>query len=92
MSNYYMWNSQKKSWRSKFGGFCHFLKFTSIAFLDIAQNYSLGQYQRSSGAQTSKKSFVAQIGVEMIFSILMLLSLQSNLFVTHASNILYLGI
>ena len=36
-------------------GFCHFLKVTSLVFLDIAQGYSLGQCQTSSRAETSKQ-------------------------------------
>ena len=36
-------------------GFCHFLKVTSLVFLDIAQDCSLGQSLTSSRAETSKK-------------------------------------
>ena len=50
--------------------FCHFLKVASLVFLDIAQDCSLGP---------PKKTFVAQIGVKMIFSILMLSSAHLNL-------------
>ena len=35
--------------------FCHFLEVASLVFLDIAQDYSLGQYLTSSRAETSKK-------------------------------------
>ena len=52
-------------------GFCYFLKVASLVFLDIAQNCILGQCLTSSRAETSKK-IVAEIGTEMIFSILML--------------------
>ena len=53
--------------------FCHFFKFGSLVFLDIGQDCSLGQRLTSNRAKTSKKKKrkknVAQIGVEMIFSI-----------------------
>ena len=51
--------------------FCHFLKVASLDFLDIAQDCSLGLCLTTARAGTSKKSFVAEIGSEMIFSILM---------------------
>ena len=63
-------------------GFCYFLKFASLVFLDIAQDYSLGQCLISNRAATSSQIFfVAEVGAEMIFSILMLSSVHSNLFV-----------
>ena len=62
-------------------GFCHFLKVPSLVFPNIAQDYSLGQCLTASRAETSKKSFLAKIRAEMIFSILMLSSVHSNLFV-----------
>ena len=65
--------------------FFHFLKVASLYFLDIAQDCSLGQCLTSSRAETSKKEFVAEIGAEMMFSILMSSSVHSNLLV-------YLGI
>ena len=59
--------------------FCHFLKVASLNFLDIAQDRSLGQCLASSRAETSKKHFVAEIGAEMIFPILMSSSVHSNM-------------
>ena len=44
----------------KFGpkfGFWNFLKVALLVFLDIAQDCSLGQCLKSSGAGTSKKKF-----------------------------------
>ena len=62
-------------------------KTVSLVFLDIAQDCSLGQCLRSSRAETSKKKkkkkkIVARIGAEMILSILILLSVLSNLLVS----------
>ena len=37
--------------------FCHFLKFGSLIFLDIAQDCSLGQCLTSSRVKTSKTKF-----------------------------------
>ena len=60
-------------------GFCHFLKVPSLVFIDIAQDCSLGQCLTASRAETSKKKiFQDKIGAKMIFSILMLLSINSN--------------
>ena len=69
---------QAKSW-TKISFFCHFFKFGSLVFLDITQDFSLGQCVASSRAETSNKNFVAQIGAEMIFSILISSSVHSNL-------------
>ena len=57
-------------------GFSAFFNVASLHFLDIAQDCSLGQCLTSSGAKTSKKNFVAKLGTEMIFSILMSLSVH----------------
>ena len=64
-------------------GFCHFLKVPSLVFPDIAEDCILGQCLTVSRAETSKKKkkIEGKIGVEMIFSILMLLSFHSNLLV-----------
>ena len=62
-------------------GFCYFLKVASLYFLDIAQNCSLGRYLKPSRAEISKKN-VANVGAEMIFSILISLSVHSNLSLT----------
>ena len=59
--------------------FLPFLKVISLVFLDIAQDYSLGQCLTSSRAEAFKNNFVAQIWAEMIFFILMLSSVHSNL-------------
>ena len=59
--------------------------FDSLVFLDIAQNCSLGQCLTSSRATTSKKKKKV-VGAEMIFSILMSLSVHSNLSIVKASN------
>ena len=53
-------------------------KLRFYLFLKVA---SLGQCLPSNRAEISKKSFVAQIGTEMIFSILMSLSVHSDLLV-----------
>ena len=53
----------------------------SLIFLNIAQDCSLRQCLTSNRAETSRKNFVAQNEAEMIFSILMLLSIHSNLLV-----------
>ena len=58
----------------------------SLYFLDIAQDCSLGQDQTSSRAETSNKN----VGVEMIFSILMSSSILSNLrvfFIVYISKL-----
>ena len=59
-------------------GFLPFSQGCFYTFLDIAQDSSLGQCLTSSRAETSKK-IVAQIGVEMIYFILML-SVHANFF------------
>ena len=41
--------------------FCHFLKFGSLVFLQIALNYSVQQYMTSSRGRTQKKKFGDQI-------------------------------
>ena len=53
-------------------------KLRFYLFLKVA---SLGQCLPSNRAEISKKSFVAQIGTEMIFFILMSLSVHSDLLV-----------
>ena len=62
-----------------------FFKFGSLVFLGIAQDCSLGQCLTSNIAKTlkkkKKKKNVAQIGAEIIFFILMLSSVHSNLLV-----------
>ena len=68
-------------------GFCHFLEVASLVSLDIAQDCSLGQCLTSIRAKTSKK-FVAQIGVKMIFSILMLSSIHSKVLVIYEIGII----
>ena len=62
-------------------GFYSFLKVALLFFLDIAQDCSLGQCQ-TSRVKTSKKILVTQIGAEMIFLILMLSRVCSNLLVS----------
>ena len=52
-----------------------------LGFYLFLKVVSLGQCLPSSRAEISKKGFVAQIGTEMIFSILMLLSIHSDLLV-----------
>ena len=37
-------------------GFCHFFKFASLVFLDIAQDCSFGACLTSSRAETSKNT------------------------------------
>ena len=69
--------------------FCHFLKVASLFFLDIAQDCSLGQCLTSSRSETSENCFMAKIGAEMIFSILMLLSVQLNLLVFSRNITVY---
>ena len=62
----------------------YFLKVGSLAFSDIAQDRSFGQCLTSSRAEASKKKkkkIVVEIGAEMMFSVLMLLSVHSNLLV-----------
>ena len=56
--------------------FLPFSQVASLYFLDIAQDRSLGQRLASSRAETFKKNFVAEIGVQMIFSIVMLSSVH----------------
>ena len=56
--------------------FLPFSQVASLYFLDIAQDCSLGQRLASSRAETFKKNFVAEIGVQMIFSIVMLSSVH----------------
>ena len=68
-------------------GFCHFLEVVSLVSLDIAQDCSLGQCLTSIRAKTSKK-FGAQIGVKMIFSILMLSSIHSKVLVIYEIGII----
>ena len=48
-------------------GFCHFLKATSLVFLDIVEDHR--QCLTSNRAETTKK-LLAQIGAELILSIL----------------------
>ena len=51
--------THKKNWRgpklSEISFFLHFLKFASLIFLVIAQDFSLGQCLTSGGAEASKK-------------------------------------
>ena len=75
---------------SKLGqGFCHFCK-VPLVFPDIAQDCSLGQFLTASRTETSKKDFFWPKLTEMIYSILMLLSVLSNLlqFNIHNANFL----
>ena len=51
------------------------MKFAWLVFLDIAQDCSLGQYLPSNKGENSQ----AQIKAKMIFTVLMLQSVQSNL-------------
>ena len=60
--------------------------FTSLVFLGIVQDYSLGQCLTSCKTKTSKKkclteirAYEAKIGSEVIFSVLMLPGFQLNL-------------
>lgn len=60
--------------------------FTSLVFLGIVQDYSLGQCLTSCKTKTSKKkcltkirAYEAKIGSEVIFSVLMLPGVQLNL-------------
>ena len=62
-------------------GFCPYLKFVSLVFLNIAQDCSLGQWLTSSRVESSKNNIVTQIVGEMIFSVLMSSSIHSNLLV-----------
>ena len=62
-------------------GFCPYLKFVSLVFLNIAQDCSLGQWITSSRVESSKNNIVTQIVGEMIFSVLMSSSIHSNLLV-----------
>ena len=62
--------------------------FDSLVFLDIAQNCSLGQCLTSSTAKTSKKKKKV-VRAEIIFSILMSLSVHSNLLV-YSKNLKFL--
>ena len=59
-------------------GFCHFIRVESLYFLEIAHSCRLGQCLTTSWARTSKRNFVAEIGAEMIFSILMSSTIHSN--------------
>ena len=60
--------------------FCHFLKVASLVFLDIARDCSLVECLTSSRAKTLKKKKIGvQIWAEMIFSILVSLSVHANL-------------
>ena len=59
-------------------GFSPLLKFASLLFLDITQDCSLEQSLTSNRAETSN-SLVAQIGTKIIFSLVMLSKVQSNL-------------
>ena len=66
---------QKKFWSPNFGQkgqnwagnqvFCHFLKFGSLVFLEIAYNDSLQQCMISSRGKTHEKNFGDQIWVKM---------------------------
>ena len=66
---HFLTTSRGKNHGKKFGdpnwirnqGSCHFRKVASY-FLDIAQDCSFGQCQTSSGAETSKKIFLAETG------------------------------
>ena len=57
---------KKKKWAPKIGSeirfFCHFLKFVSLVFLDIAQICSLGHL-----VELKPQKIRAQIGAEMSF-------------------------
>ena len=50
-----------QNWIQKLG-FHHFLKFASLVFLDIAQDFSLRQYLTSSRAETSKNILCHKLG------------------------------
>ena len=75
--------SRGKTHEKNLCGFCHFLEVASLYLCDIAQDCSLGQCLTSSRSETSKKYFVAKIGAEMIFSILVSSIVHSNLLVTN---------
>ena len=66
-------------------GFCYSLKVQSLVFPDTAQDCSLGQCLTACRAETSKKNLGGNIGAEMIFSSLIMLSVHSNLFLLLAS-------
>ena len=76
---------KKKFWGPKFDPKLGFLSLVaSLVFLDIAQDWSLGQCLRPSRDETSKKKKKKKKNfgpnwAEMIFSNLMLLSVHSNL-------------
>ena len=61
-------------------GFCHFLQVASLIFLDVVQDCSLGQCLTSSRAETVKEE-MTQTEAKMIFSVLMLSSIHSDLLV-----------
>ena len=46
---------EKKVGDTKLGFLCHFLKLSPLVFVDIADDWSLGQCQTSSRTETSKK-------------------------------------
>ena len=75
-------------------GFCHFLKFVSLVFLDIAQDCSLGQYLTSSRSETSKITYDPNQGLtcpnwdQNDIYVVMLLGVQSNLLVLNEGHIL----
>ena len=82
-----IWVKQAKI-GSKIKFFLSFFKFGSLVFLGIAQECSLRECLTTNIAKTSTttkknktKKNVAQIGAEMIFFILMLSSVHSNLLV-----------
>ena len=67
-------------------GFCFFLKFELLVFLDIAKDCSFGQCLTSSRAKTSKKGVETRteqvkIGAKMIIFLLTSPGVQSNLLV-----------
>ena len=68
--------------------FCHFLKILSLVFPNIVQDCSLRECLTASRVETSKKKILAKIVVKIIFSVLMLSSVHSNLlvFLTYREN------
>ena len=71
-------NRPKSGWKSVF---CCFLKCGSLVFLNISQDCSLRQCLTSSRVKTSRTKFCGPNLGQIIFSILMLLSIHSNLLV-----------
>ena len=70
-------------------GFCHFLKATSLVFLDIVEDHR--QHLTSNRAETTI-NFLAQIGAELILSILMSSSAHSSLLSQCLVSFLYVSI